>query len=216
MVSFSLCLGSSTFFLLILPMQKFNPAVQKESAAVNGSLVYPSGKIEVVSTRLTAAEFIQSESIPDDVKISTFNALFSDFATSKNIQHIKSLDLRCLGLTDQHISQIFSTAKFESLVWLDLSCNPDITEVGVRAICESIKNGSLGRLDWLNLLGTECDATPYIDGHYWRISGYAKKLAEEFGYQQWMMLGSRDPALEHDEVLTTQQREFSTGQYRIS
>jgi hypothetical protein len=196
-------------------MQKLNPDAQNNSADVGQSLVYPSGKIAVVPTILTAAEFIESESIPDDVKISTFNASFSDFATSKNIQHIKSLNLSWLSLTDQHISQIFSTAKFESLVWLDLSLNPEITEVAVRAICESVKNGSLGSLDWLGLFDTECDATPYIDGHYWRISGHAKKLAEEFGYQRWMMLGSRNPALELDEVLTRQEREFSTGQYRI-
>lgn len=81
---------------------------------------------------------------------------------------------------------------------------------GIRAICESVKKGLIedSNFDWLNLIGTGYDATPYIDGHYWRMSYLAKELVSEFGYQRWMMMGSRKPEDEHNQVLTVKEREF--------
>jgi hypothetical protein len=194
-------------------MANYHHDASKKAADVDQSSVYPSDRIAVVLTSLKASEFIASELPVEDVNITSLDVSSADFADAKNIPYVKALDLSRLGLTDEHIGEIFSRAKFESLVWLNLAGNRGITETGVRAICESVRSGLSGKLDWLCLLGTECDASPYVDGHYWRMSSHAKKLASEFGDQRWMMLGSRISSDECFELLTTEQRECELGRF---
>jgi hypothetical protein len=189
--------------------------VSKPAANVGQSSVYPSGRIAVALTSLKASEFIESELPVSDVNITRLDVSYQDFTDSRNIPHVKALDLSRLLLTDKDICEIFSQARFESLVWLNLAGNQGITETGVRAICESVRSGLSGNLDWLNLVGTECDASPYVDRHYWRMSPHAKELASEFGDQRWMMLGSRISADEMLEVLTNEQAEVAGGRFRL-
>ena len=79
-----------------------------------------------------------------------------------------------------------------------------------------MNRGRLKKLDWLDLTGTSFDASPYVDGHYWRINEHAKQLATEYGYQRWMMLGSRIPDLANVELLTSEQREVAFGRLKLA
>jgi hypothetical protein len=101
------------------------------------------------------------------------------------------------------------------MLGLNLVANKGITKTGVRAICESVRSGASGKLDWLDLFATECDASPYVDGHYWRMSRLTDELVEEFGVQRWMTLGSRTSSGEMYEVLTAEQQEFAQGMFRV-
>lgn len=171
-------------------------------------------KVMVIPINLSAAELTKGNLF--DVNITALDISIEELAKSKVLNIIKSLNLSRLNLSDDMVKIFFSNAILKNLRWLDLSGNRDVTEEGVRSICSSVKNGSLPQLDWLNLIGTSFDATPYVDGHYWRISNNARKLAADYGFQRWMMLGSRNPDLENDEVLTNSERRFPPGTFRSS
>ena len=180
------------------------------------TLVYPIERIEISLIGLSAAEFIRSDVRINDLNITMFNDTCRDFSYAKNVPYLRVLDLSRLTLTDENIHDIFSVANFLNLRGLDLSGNRGVSERGVRVICNAIRKGQLKQLDWLDLTGTSFDVSPYIDGHYWRINEQAKKLADEFGYQRWMMLGSRIPELANVELLTSEQREIALGRLRLA
>ena len=184
------------------------------SLKVNRALDCQDDRVKVKPTNISAAEFAEGSVRDVDINITAMDIPVTKLAQCKALYRLKSLNMSRLDLTDQMIVAFFSLAHLNDLRWLDLSGNRHVTEVGVRSICESVKIGLLPRLDWLNLIGTSFDATPYIDGHYWRISNNARKLAEKFGYQRWMMLGSRNPDLENYEVLSTHEISFPPGMFR--
>lgn len=121
---------------------------------------------------------------------------------SEKVRRLRSLDLSRLNITDEHILFLSQSENLRQLRWLDLSGNSEITQSGVEYICTGFLEGRIKDLEWLDLLGTQCDATPYLDGLRWRISTLAKKLAQRFGFQKWMMLGSREPENEYSEIVS--------------
>ena len=181
---------------------------------VNRALDYPNGKVRLIPTSVSAAELADCPDQLTDINITRMDAPITELAKAKILYGLKSLNMSRLDLTDDMVSVFFESACLKNLRWLDLSGNRCVSELGVRSICKSVKNGSLTQLDWLNLTGTSFDATPYVDGHYWRISNNAKKLAQEYGFQRWMMLGSQIPELENHEVLTTSETSFPPGMFR--
>lgn len=152
---------------------------------------------------LTMAEVIKTKEPIEWLNITALDASVDDFVQC-DFSELKYLNISRLNLSDEFVSKLFSSVSFKNLRWLDLCGNRYVSINGIRAICESIKKGLIDDLkfDYLSLIGTGYDATPYIDGHYWRMSSLAKELVSEFGYQRWMMLGSRKPEDEHNQILT--------------
>ena len=180
------------------------------------TLVYPAGVIATPPTGLEASDFAATGERIYHLNLTSIDTPIGDIASAPNVPYLRSLDLSRLNLSDDFIHDFFSSAQLLKLHSIDLSGNHGVTETGVRCICEAINAGRLSKLDWLDLTGTDFDASPYIDGHYWRINNHARHLAEVFGFQRWMMLGSRIPELENVELLTSEQREIAYGRLMLA
>lgn len=145
--------------------------------------------------------------------VSEVDAPIINLSKSAHISQLQSLDISRLQLDNDSVVSLVQSTHFRNLRWLDLSGNSNISFSSVRVIAEAVSNGRFPCLQWIDLLGTDCDATPYVDGRYWRISDLARSLANEFGYQPWMMLGSRIPELENRELLTSIQRQVPPDRF---
>ncbi len=177
---------------------------------ITQTLVYPVEAVAARSIGLDASDFVATDRRIQHLNLTSVDTGIDYIANAPNVPFLQSLDLSRLNLSDDYIREFFSSAQLSKLRSIDLSGNQGVTEAGVRCICEAINDGRLGKLDWLDLTGTDFDASPYIDGHYWRINDNARPLAGEFGFQRWMMLGSRIPELENIELLTSKQREIAS------
>lgn len=155
-----------------------------------------------------ASEYLQSTERAYHLNITAIDVPIEDFLASTQSPFIRSLNLSRLGLTDAMIQKMVMSGRLKNLRFLDLSGNLEITLLGVESICASVHERQMPWLEQLDLLGTDCDASPYTDGHYWRISETAKKLSKRYGFQAWMMLGSKIPELENRELLTRAERDF--------
>jgi hypothetical protein len=173
-----------------------------------------SVKVMASAESVSAADFVKGSIKNVDINIVSMDLPIVEFSSCVLLRGLMSLNLSRLDLTDEAVDCFISNACLTNLRWLDLSGNRNVTKTGVISICKSVSDGLLPKLEWLNLIGTGFDATPYIDGHYWRISNYARQLIDDFGYQYWMMLGSRQPEMENSEVLTTSERRFPPGTFR--
>ncbi|MEJ0063603.1 MAG: hypothetical protein WDO70_10525 [Alphaproteobacteria bacterium] len=127
----------------------------------------------------------------------------------------KSLNASQLAVQDDFAVALAGCETIKNLWWLDLAGNSGIARDGVRAIAEGVQQGRLPKLEWMNLIGTEYDATPYIDGSYWRMTRNAESLTEEFGAQAWMMLGSRQPELSGREPLRPLERRLPPDRFKF-
>ena len=76
----------------------------------------------------------------------------------------------------------------------------------MEAICKGVQANRLPNLAWLELLGTQCDVTPYLDGYHWRMTETARGLAKHYSVQEWMTLGKMGAEGEHYELLSQKQR----------
>lgn len=114
-------------------------------------------------------------------------------ATYNGLEHVETLDVSRLGLDTGDVMMIFSSSFSNNLRWLDLSGNA-IGEDAIRWICYLTQKGYVD-LEWLDLRGTDFEATPYFElgfcGEldYWRMPRITRDLAEEFGVQRWMTTG---------------------------
>ncbi len=114
------------------------------------------------------------------------------------LESMVALDASYLDLTDQDLINMAESKSLRSLVWLSLAENPKITEVGVKAICQAIKERRMDP-EWIDLKGTGYCATPYLDDDVdyagkmnpctWRIGKNGNDLMNEFGHQRWMSFG---------------------------
>ena len=125
-----------------------------------------------------------------------------------------SLELSRLHIDDNHIIQLAVSPYVQNLRWLDVCWNEGITRIGVNDICKAVNEGRLRKLNWLDLNGTSCNATPYVDGSYWRMAPAARELASEFGPQKWMMLGSRKMEEEGIEILSRVERDIPPSRFK--
>jgi hypothetical protein len=155
---------------------------------------------------MTANQFVSSAERVLYLNVSHLDIPLLKLTVSSQLASVRCLDLSRLRLEDKRFIEFLEAGRLTNLRRLDLSGNPGITSSSVSAICGAVAAGRLPNLNCLELNGTECDASPYIDGHYWRISEAARQLASEFGFQRWMMLGSRIPELSNSELLTLEQR----------
>lgn len=162
-----------------------------------GSAVSTQGEL-VACSASTAAD--QRQSIKH-LYVSNLDIPAAKLFNSKALDGTQSLSLVGADITDEDIKLLVDSHAVNSLRWLDLSSNEKVTEFGVRLIAEKVQSGVVRHLEWLELFGTACDATPYIDGRRWRISGQARTLSKTFGVQRWMMLGCKVPAAEGQEIL---------------
>ena len=137
------------------------------------------------------------------------------FARSPAARYLFSLDIARLQLNDEFVMRFVDAGNYRNLRWLDLSGNPRISYVAVEAIAIAVQQGKMPLLEWLDLLGTDCDATPYVDGCYWRMTDAARQLATLYGYQPWMMLGSRIPEMANKELLTFDQRRTPPNRFSL-
>ena len=140
---------------------------------------------------------------------------FEQVAESPLWPTLRSLGLARLLVDDELLLDLFEGLRAPELRWLDLSGNPGLTERTVEAIACAVDEGRLPKLAWVGLLGTACDASPYIDGGYWRISAPARRLAGRFGYQDWMMLGSRKPEREARERLSGENAQVPPNRFSL-
>lgn len=127
-------------------------------------------------------------------------------ASYNGLEYVETLDISRLGLTSNDVKLLFCSPFIENLRWLSLAGNVNVGEEAIQWICWNIEKGVLN-LDWLDLRGTACDATPYLDGEFgevavWRMPLIARNLAKDFGYQKWMTLG-RPSELENEEYIPT-------------
>lgn len=136
---------------------------------------------------------------PDDiarVRLACYNGL----------EFVETLDASRLGLEPRDVVMLFATDFSHNVRWLDLSGNAAVDEFAVRWICHLNKHGYLD-LEWLDLRGTDYDATPYFEEgfsgelDYWRMPRITRELAEEYGVQRWMTMGL--PIKEEGEVRRT-------------
>lgn len=149
------------------------------------------------------------------VNISEFDIAAAQMAALPVVQLLRSLDLSRLQLDHATVATLVRCGRFQNLRWLDLSGNLEITFATVEAIAASVQSGAFPCLEWLDLLGTDCDATPYIDGYHWRMAEPARQLAETYGYQPWMMLGSKIPRMANQELLTEPQRRIPPDRFSL-
>lgn len=157
---------------------------------------------------MRAAECLANIDAIRHLDISVMDVGPEALAQSRTFHQVWSLDLARLDLEDEFIVKLFKSGIFRNLRWLDLSGNARISLSAIEAISAAVFAGRLPRLVWIDLLGTDCDASPYIDGRHWRMSQVAIGLARSYGSQPWMMLGSRVPELANKELLTEHQRQI--------
>lgn len=138
---------------------------------------------------LSASQFLERGSVKH-LNLMSVDAAPARLAASPLWRGVVSLDLSRLELDDQVLSILFEGVVAPRLRWLDLSGNAGVGIAGVEAICLAVRDRRLPSLAWLDLLGTAYDATPYLDGCYARMTEEALSLAQRYGTQRWMMIGS--------------------------
>lgn len=155
---------------------------------------------------LSSSRFVGLGSgFPTDVRITEIDCSVRELAGARAWQSVLTADLKRLDLDDAALGELAETLDAPELRWLELSGNRHVTQGGVEAIARAVGTGKLPELAWLGLIGTQCQASPYVDGTRWRIAPEARMLAETYGYQRWMMLGSRRPECEAVEELPEDQ-----------
>lgn len=141
---------------------------------------------------MRASEFLD---YPEPVKHLSINCWDVDtvsFGLDKKLTEAVSLDISRLGVDDFDVVGLVYSPYLTNLRWLSLAGNV-IGEIAVRTLCYAGKH--LGwDLQWLDLRGTDCDATPYLDGGddmttLWRMPLITHLLLKEYGWQKWMTLG---------------------------
>jgi len=148
------------------------------------------------------------------LNISDLDVGADEIAHSLSAMDLRSVDASRLDLDDETVRALAKVWTLPHLRWLNLSGNPRVGVRSIEAIASSVGDGRLRHLEWLDLLGTDFDATPYVDGYYWRITEEARQIARSYGYQRWMMLGSRIAAMAGIEPLTTKQRRLPPNRFR--
>jgi hypothetical protein len=165
---------------------------------------------------LAASEFVAAKRAPAHVNLTAADVSFEVLFTAQSWSTVKTLDASRLHVDDSFLIALGNSRRLDQLWWLDLSGNPDVTRRGVQSIAKGVAERRIPKLAWLNLLGTQCDATPYLDGSYWRMARSATELAKEFGAQKWMMLGSRQPQLAGREPLAPAARHVPPDRFMLA
>jgi hypothetical protein len=173
---------------------------EKRTAAARVGLMAPSEALPQALT-VPASAFLRAKRVPAHVDLVDIDVPLRRLFASELWVGVRTLDASQLRAGDDFARELARCRSLKNLWWLDLAGNLDITRNGVEAIAHAVADARLPHLKWLNLLGTRCDATPYIDGSYWRMTRKAEELAREFGAQAWMMLGTRRPELSGREPL---------------
>lgn len=142
----------------------------------------------------TLNEFIDLDYSLEHLDVKAWDLSTKTIARCPTLQHIISLDASRIGIDNDDVCALVQSPYLGKLRWLNLAGN-SIDETGVRAICNAIKEGRF-QLAWLDLRGTDFDATPYLDDDgtwdgtdLWRMPRKTHILAKEFGFQKWMTLG---------------------------
>lgn len=165
--------------------------------------------------QMTAREFVSAVVSAPHVEIMLMDTSPLEFVSSVIACEVRSLEMSRLELSNEFLYDFNHSNVFPNLRWLDLSANPRITYAGVQALTLGVQRGKFPSLRWLELFATECDATPYIDGQYWRMTKRGKELAARYGHQPWMMLGSRNPKMEGCELLYDAQLNIPPDRFTI-
>ena len=174
----------------------------------------PDSELDKVQL-MTAKQYVAIDSAPRHIELVEMNAKPWEIGEVRAATRLRSLGLSRLELNDSQAIEIFSSGRFRNLRWIDLSGNPSITVATVEAIATAVDMGVMPFLEWLDLLGTDYDATPYIDGFSWRISDAARPIAERVGYQRWMMLGCKIREFEAIELLPAEQRKTPPNRFTL-
>lgn len=207
------CIASLSYYGSLCVRHIQDPAFETETY-----LVYPGYRPDESESAqsvavISAKEFVEARTHAEHLNISSMNISPRTLGAAPGLGKLKSLDLSRLGLDDRAVGEILSEAYFRSLKWLDLSGNSRISYGGIAGIADVVLSRRFPVLKWLDLIGTDCDATPYVDGYTWRISDVARGLAERFGFQPWMMLGSRIPEMEGRELLSDAERQIPPDRF---
>jgi len=188
-----------------------------ESQRIPIYVVYLNTKSPVATQNnhrfLTLSEFLEKDERIPHVSIVEIDVPFDKLVSHVKSNWIISLRLCGLNLTRDNISKLCFSGMLSSLKWLDISGNNRISCASVEDIARAVNQGYLDNLEWLDLSATECNATPYVDAPNWRMTDEAVRLAEKFGFQRWMMLGSRVPELENLEILSDSELELPPSRY---
>lgn len=182
-----------------------------EKEGQSSAAVRVSNRVE----RLSASEFIRSSVENGHVDIWEFDVDPSLFGECENLRNVRSLRLSKLRLNDSDLDRIFEPQNFSQLSWLDLSGNPGISYAGVHDLAQRIAKMEIPKLGWLELLGTGCDATPYVDGAVWRMTTHARRIQAKFGDQRWMMLGTKNIDDENREILSVADRQLPPNRFKF-
>ena len=140
--------------------------------------------------KCSLSELFKFPTAPPHVKLSVLNVDSSNFLSEK-LTSLRSLEAWYTSLEDKDLVFLAKNPFVRNLDWLSIGWNPGVTYKGVEALCESVRDGRMN-LRWLDLTGTNYDATPYLNGEgevaFWRMPAAAHNLATKFGYQRWMKL----------------------------
>jgi ribosomal protein L29 len=162
---------------------------------------------------VSASGFLKAKSATEHVDIVEMDIAPKRLFDSPLWSSVKTLDASQLQIGDLFVRELAASRYLKGLWWLDLAGNPEVTRHGVETIAKSVRDSKLPKLRWLNLLGTKCDATPYIDGIYWRMTRFAEELAGEFGPQPWMTLGTGKPEMSGREPLRPAARQLPPDRF---
>lgn len=193
-------------------IRPLNSSDDRERAVVVSRKATEDSEVECVAA-VSCDEFRALRGQVQHVDVMSRDASGVEFARSRAATRVRSLDLSRLDIDDDWLAGMVEGLRFRNLGWVDLSGNPRVTRTGVEAVAAAVERGGLPSLWWLELAGTEWDATPYVDGFSWRMSERARQMANRYGHQRWMMLGSRLPQLENAEVLVKTERELPPSRF---
>ena len=163
---------------------------------------------------LTARQLLELPSAPAHLNLASLDEVEPARLFRSHIwSTVLTLDATRLNAGDEFLEGLAASKELRRLWWLDLAGNRRISQTGVELLSQAVKAGRLAQLSWLNLVGTGCAATPYVDGMSWRIAGDARKLAKHYGYQRWMLLGSRNVEDAGREVLAPASRQLPPDRF---
>lgn len=145
-----------------------------------------------LTVKMRASEALVAEKLPEHLDIDCWDALTEQFFAMQRLVDVISLDLQRIGINDDDVIALARCPFLPNLRWLSLVGNR-ISDLAVREICRAIQGGWFD-LNWLDLVGTDYDATIYLDGGdeneaYWRLPKASNDLRKEFGLQYWMTIG---------------------------
>ncbi len=166
------------------------------------------------SIALTASEFLQQTEAAEHINLIKIDVPVAVLFASPLWSIVKSLDASRLQEDNDFVEALAASENLKQLSWLNLAANPEISYRGVRSISKAVAEKRLPNLEWLDLLGTLCDATPYIDGWSWRMTRDARSLSAEFGAQIWMTLGSHKPEDSSIELLSPVERDLPPDRFK--